>query len=81
MATADELLSDALRLDTKERARLAHELLRSLEAQDEEPDAEAVWAQELERRAKDVISGTARTYDARETIEEVRAQLRGRRGE
>jgi putative addiction module component (TIGR02574 family) len=80
MATADELLSDALQLSSKDRARLAHKLLLSLEEQTEEPGAEAAWADELERRAEDVVSGKARTYDARQTIEEVRAQLRERRG-
>jgi putative addiction module component (TIGR02574 family) len=80
MATADELLSDALRLSSEERARLAHELLLSLEEQEADPDAEAAWARELERRVQEVASGAVETYDAREAIEEVRARLRERRG-
>lgn len=80
MATADELLSDALRLSPQERAKLAHELLLSLEEQESDPDAEAEWAQELERRVQEVASGAVQTYDAREAIEEIRAQLRDRHG-
>ena len=57
MATADDLLSDALRLPPEERARLAHELLLSLETAgaDSDADAGAEWARELERRAREVI--------------------------
>jgi putative addiction module component (TIGR02574 family) len=55
MATVDDLLSDALRLPPEERARLGHELLLSLEAEADAPDAEAAWAGELERRAQDCM--------------------------
>lgn len=70
MATADDL---------EERARIAHELLLSLD-EEEDPDAEVEWAQELERRVQDVVSGKAETCDARQAVEEVRAQLRQRSG-
>ena len=56
MATADELLSDALQLPPEERARLAHELLLSLE-ESEDVDAETAWAGELELRAQEIITG------------------------
>ncbi len=80
MITADELLSAALRLPFKDRARLAHELLLSLEEHAEDSGTEATWAEELERRAEDIASGKARTYDARQAIEEVRAQFREQHG-
>jgi putative addiction module component (TIGR02574 family) len=79
-SSADELLPDALQLPPEERARLAHKLLLSLEEGDAGADVEAEWTTELERRARDVVSGEAKTYDARQVIEEVRAQLRVRRG-
>ncbi|QSQ19610.1 addiction module protein [Pyxidicoccus parkwayensis] len=79
-SSADELLPDALQLPPEERARLAHKLLLSLEEGDAGADVEAEWTTELERRAQDVVSGEAKTYDARQVIEEVRAQLRVRRG-
>ncbi|MFE8604244.1 addiction module protein [Archangium violaceum] len=71
MATADDLLSDALRLPPEERIRLAHELLLSLEAESEDPDAEAEWARELERRAQDVIGGKVKLV----SLEEARHQV------
>jgi putative addiction module component (TIGR02574 family) len=53
--STDELLAEALRLSREERARVAAELLSSLEEAD---DAVAVaWADELLRRAQDVAEG------------------------
>ena len=66
MATADELLSDALRLPPKERARLAHKLLLSLKMEGEDLDAEAEWAKELERRAQEVIGGKVKLVSPEE---------------
>jgi putative addiction module component (TIGR02574 family) len=80
MATADEVLADALQLSPDERARLAHKLLLSLEEQEADPEAEAVWAQELERRVQEVVSGSVQARDARKFIEDVRARLRERHG-
>ncbi len=79
-SSADDLLPDALQLPPEERARLAHKLLLSLEEGAAGPEAEAEWAAELQRRAQDAVSGKTRTHDARQAIEEVRAQLRVRRG-
>ncbi|MBZ4422221.1 addiction module protein [Myxococcus sp. RHSTA-1-4] len=79
-SSADDLLPDALQLPPEERARLAHKLLLSLEDGDARADADAEWAAELGRRAQEVVSGKVKTYDARQAIEEVRAQLRVRRG-
>lgn len=45
-----KLLEDALKLDVRERAELASELLASLDAEADE-DAEAAWATEIEERA------------------------------
>jgi putative addiction module component (TIGR02574 family) len=54
--TSEELLEDALRLDLPERAKLAAELLASLDGE-ADPDAEAAWAAEIERRAARARSG------------------------
>ena len=58
----------------------ADDLLLSLNEQEADPDTEKAWARELERRVQEVSSGAVQTYDAREVIEEVRVQLRERRG-
>jgi putative addiction module component (TIGR02574 family) len=73
MATTD-VLSEILRLPPEERARLALELLRSLNG---EPDADAAvaWDAEIERRGAEVDAGTAATM----TLDDYRAHVRARR--
>jgi putative addiction module component (TIGR02574 family) len=53
--STEELLAEALRLSRPERARVAEELLSSLEEPDDE--VAAMWATELERRSRDVAEG------------------------
>jgi putative addiction module component (TIGR02574 family) len=50
--STDDLLAEALRLPRRERAKVAQELLSSLE----EPadDVAAAWADELQRRSREV---------------------------
>ena len=51
-----EVLGDALRLNPKQRARIAAELLASL-AGEHEPDADPLWAAEIEKRVKRARAG------------------------
>jgi putative addiction module component (TIGR02574 family) len=53
--STDEFVAKALRLPRHERARVAEEILSSLE----EPDdvVAAAWATELERRSREVAEG------------------------
>ncbi len=71
---ATDMLTEILRLPAEERARLALELLRSL---DGEPDADAAgtWDAEIERRGAEGDAGTAETT----TLDEYRAHVRSRR--
>jgi len=71
---ATDVLSEILRLPANERARLALELIRSL---DDEPDADAAaaWDEEIERRGAEVDTGTADTM----TLDEYREHVRARR--
>jgi putative addiction module component (TIGR02574 family) len=46
---AEELLTEALKLPTAERARLGAELIASVDGEPE-ADADAAWAAEIERR-------------------------------
>ncbi len=57
-----DVLSTALALPVRERARIAHELILSL---DEGADADAAeaWVAELEKRAREVRSGSLKTED------------------
>jgi putative addiction module component (TIGR02574 family) len=69
MANAARVLEEALALAAGERARIAHELIQSLEPED--PDAAAAWSDEIRRRVNEIEAGTAELED----WETVRARL------
>lgn len=69
MANAARVLQDALALTADERARLAHELISSLDGDDS--DVTAAWSDEIRKRIDDIETGTAEL----ETWETVRARL------
>jgi putative addiction module component (TIGR02574 family) len=71
---ATDMLAEILRLPPEERARLATELIRSLDDQSD-ADAAQAWEAEIERRAAEVEQGTAATI----TLDEYRAHIRARR--
>lgn len=62
-------MAQALRLPRAERARLAEEVLSSLEDPDEQ--VAAAWARELERRSNDIAEGRVQPVD----WETARAQI------
>jgi putative addiction module component (TIGR02574 family) len=64
------LFRDASELSEHDRATLAGLLIESLEAESE-PDVEAAWLAEIERRVADVESGAVETIP----WEEVRRRL------
>lgn len=72
---AQALLRDALNLPIDERARVAAELLASLDGDVTEnaAEVEAAWAAEIERRARRVIAGES----AGIAWEDVRARAEG----
>ena len=71
---ATDLLAEILRLPVEDRAKVALELLRSLDGE-AEPGAQAAWDLEIERRGAEVDAGTAETM----TLDEYRAHVRRRR--
>lgn len=68
------MLAEMLRLPIEERAKLALELLRSLDGE-ADPDASETWDAEIERRGAEVDAGTADTM----TLDEYREHVRLRR--
>ena len=70
----DNILSNAMRLSTAERAKLAAALLASLDGEPEE-DVEAAWAAEIQQRVERVRSGKAKGRP----WSEVRKRLKRRR--
>ena len=72
----EELFREAAQLPERDRATLAGLLIESLEPA-AEPDVEAAWSKEIERRVAELDAGTAKTIP----WEEVRAELFGRRND
>ena len=74
---AKELREAALALTPGERARLAHDLLHSLET---EPDAGAdeAWLAELEKRARELEDGSVVPVDWDEARKRIRSRLKSR---
>lgn len=75
--STDELLAEALRLTRVDRARVAEELLSSLEESDEE--VATAWATELERRSREVAEGHVQTISWETARAEILKELERRR--
>lgn len=69
----DEIESAALRLPRAERARLAARLIASL---DEDSEIEQAWADELERRVREVDAGEVELIRGEQVMAEIRSLLR-----
>lgn len=60
--TADDLRTEVLALPAQERARIASELLASLDSEAvDETEVDELWSAETQRRAAMVDTGDART--------------------
>ncbi|HEY6039448.1 MAG TPA: addiction module protein [Kofleriaceae bacterium] len=73
MATAsNKVLDEALKLSSTERVRLAEKLLESVEAETSEDDVEsdlvrnAAWADEIEKRSRELRDGSVRGLSVEE---------------
>ena len=70
------VLEEALQLEANDRAKIASELLASLDEQDEEVHAE--WASEIARRAADAEANPEAEQDWREVLGEIRRDVLSR---
>jgi len=78
MSAAERLLSEVLALPIAERAKLAHHLLESLEsAADDQLDA--VWLEELQKRAHDVSSRAVELIPWQTARDNIMTELKKRR--
>ncbi|MEX2273146.1 MAG: addiction module protein [Vicinamibacterales bacterium] len=77
--STDELLAETLRLSRRERARVAEELLSSLEEPEEE--VAAAWADELERRSRDIAEGRVQTVSWDVARADILRELQHRRAD
>jgi hypothetical protein len=73
---AETLLEKALQLEPSDRARMAAELLSSLD--DEDNDVKAAWAAEITRRAADADTHPDDEDDWREALDEIRQEVLSR---
>jgi putative addiction module component (TIGR02574 family) len=76
MARAEEHIQELLKLPLEDRAHAAKLLLDSLDDDPEDPEAEALRAVELTRRARAVRDGAADLVDEEEVRRRVAARLR-----
>lgn len=74
----DRLQAEALELPSRERARLAHLLIASLDAEEDEDPAEVerAWSEEIERRLAEYHGRGVKPIPAADVFAEARAQLR-----
>ena len=72
-----ELRDAALALTPEERARLAHDLLRSLDVSPE-LGAESAWIAEVEKRARELADGSVTPVNWTDVRERIRQRLNSR---
>ena len=70
----DELSQKALELPTEERVLLAERLLATVHEVD--PEVEAAWDVEIQRRLTEIDRGTAKLIPAEEVFAKVRSLLK-----
>jgi putative addiction module component (TIGR02574 family) len=76
-AAAKEIIEATLKLDAKERARIAHEIIVSLDEEPAEEGVEEAWEQELARRADEIDSGAVKLEPWSKVREELDGIVRG----
>jgi len=76
--TTDELRNAALTLPVKERARLAQELLRSLDGP-ADADVDLAWSHTVERRARELADGSVEAVEWSAARERIARRLGERR--
>ena len=67
----EELSARAKNLSSRDRARLAEELLDSLQGESD-PDADVAWDREIERRVGEIEAGTVKLIAAEDVHAEAR---------
>ncbi|PKM18503.1 MAG: hypothetical protein CVV11_14440 [Gammaproteobacteria bacterium HGW-Gammaproteobacteria-15] len=75
-AQLESITNAAMTLPEKQRAKLAHDLMASLDGPADISVTEA-WDAEICRRINDIQSGKAELLDADEAIARARAKIRG----
>jgi putative addiction module component (TIGR02574 family) len=74
---AETVLAEALSLDLKARAEIAAELLASLDGP-ADPDADAAWQAEIERRVAAIEAGTVALEPWEDVKRRIEKEILGR---
>jgi len=74
-ARFEDIMATAMKLPERERVLLAQELIASLD-EEIEPDVEALWLAEAERRLEELRSGKTEGVPAEEAFARARNALR-----
>ena len=69
--TRQEVLAQAMQLDSHERGRLIDELVESLDDAPPDPDAEQAWAHEIKRRIDDIRAGKVKLIPGEQVLREL----------
>jgi putative addiction module component (TIGR02574 family) len=72
-ASMQEVIDKAFNLSPEERAKLAHELIISIDDTTGN-EVEAAWDSEIERRVKIIKSGKAKGRQAEDILAEIKAK-------
>ena len=75
MSTYEEIMSAALALPPDARAMLAEHLMESLDAKDQ-AEIDALWAEEAERRARELEDGTVTAIPGEEVMNRLRSRYK-----
>jgi len=75
MSSYEEIISAALALPPGSRAMLAEHLLESLDAEDQ-ARIDALWAEEAERRDKEIEDGVVTPIPGEEVMNRLRARYK-----
>ena len=78
MAQAKDILDAALRLEPAERARIAHEIIVSLDDEPADEGVEEAWEQELAQRAAEIDSGAVKVEPWSKVRQDLLDIVRGR---
>ena len=76
--TTKEIVAAALKLDRKERAHLASQLIHSLDAEEENlspEEWERLWTEEIDRRMEELRQGKVKAIPGEEVFARARAYL------
>ena len=75
LSNFEEILRAALLLSAGERVMLADHLLASLDSPDQKR-IDALWAEEAERRMREIDEGKVQLIDGEQVMRELRARLK-----